>query len=195
MSRSALRRGLAVTVLSSSAVLGLLTATSTAHAADVRDRVFVSQSGGVKTVLVPDRSAAGAPVRQVTRIGAADASPAEQTWRQESARQGRGAFTLVHTPSATGARRLCLDVQGDSTQAGAPLVLRPCDGSDSQAWKFLTNSVFTQMENQDSKLKVELVGGRLVQADFPQRDDADFRQRTTAQFVSVAPKSFGVGGA
>jgi hypothetical protein len=196
MPRSALRRGLAGTVLSSSAVLGLLITASPAHA-DVRDRVFVSQSGGVKTVLTPDRSAAGASVRQVARTGVADASPVEQTWRSESARQGRGAFTLVHTPTAgaTGPGRLCLGVQGDSTAEGAPLVLAPCDGSDSQAWRFLGNAAFNNMENLGSRLKVELVGGRLVQAQFPDSTDPAARQRRTAQLVGVLPKTFGVGGA
>ena len=196
MSPSALRRGLLAAVLSGTAALGLLTTAATPAYADTRDRVFESQSGGIKTVLTPDRSAAGAPVRQVTRIGVADATPPDQTWRQERAQQGRGAFTLVHTPTAdaAGTRRLCLDVKGDSTEAGAPLVLRPCDGTPSQAWKLLSNDVFTFMENQDSKLKVELVKGRLVQADFPPPGAPDFNQRRTAQSVGVLPKTFGIGG-
>jgi hypothetical protein len=197
MSPSALRRGLLAALLSGSAALGLLTTAATPAYADTRDRVFLSQSGGIKTVLAPDRSAAGAPVRQVARIGVADATPPAQTWRSEQARQGGGAFTLVHTPTAdaAGTRRLCLDVKGDSTTAaGAPLVLRPCDGTPSQAWKSLTNDVFTFMENQDSKLKVELVNGRLVQADFPPRDAPDANQRRTAQSVGVLPKTFGIGG-
>ena len=74
-------------------------------------------------------------------------------------------------------------------------MLHPCDGTDSQAWRQLVAVAPSQLENQGSKLKMELVGGRLVQAQFPGRDDADRRQRTTAQSFFVSPKSFGVGGA
>jgi hypothetical protein len=51
------------------------------------------------------------------------------------------------------------------------------------------------MENLGSRLKVELVGGRLVQAQFPDSTDPAARQRRTAQLVGVLPKTFGVGGA
>jgi hypothetical protein len=74
-------------------------------------------------------------------------------------------------------------------------VLSPCDGSDSQAWRFLGNAAFNNMENLGSRLKVELVGGRLVQAQFPDSTDPAARQRRTAQLVGVLPKTFGVGGA
>lgn len=212
MSRYAVRRGLALAALSSSAVLGLLapavaqaspaTPSATPSAAqtpaagsDVRDRVLRSQPGGIATVITPDRSASGAPVRQVPRIGKAAATPIEQTWRTESSRAARGAVSLVHTPSLNTGRRLCLDVQGDSTAEGAPLVLRPCDGTDSQAWRQLTAVPPTKLENVGSALKMEIVGARVVQAQFPARDDADAQQRNTAQSFFISPKSFGVGGA
>jgi hypothetical protein len=74
-------------------------------------------------------------------------------------------------------------------------VLSPCDGSARQSWKPLSTAAFTQLQNKQSGLKAELVGGRLVQNEFPKRTDADFRERTKLQQFSIVPKTFGVGGA
>lgn len=118
MSRSTLRRSLATALLVMAASLALATPAS----ADVRDQVIRDQSNGFTNILVPDRAAPGSPIRSVPRIGKTTATPPSQLWRRESARNGRGTFNLVHVRSIDdGDRQLCLDVQGDSTQAGAAL--------------------------------------------------------------------------
>lgn len=162
---------------------------------DARDRVVRAFAGNL--VLEPERSASGAGIRAVARVGAADATPDRQVWRSERARQGRGAINLVHAPSVRGqgARPLCLDVDGDSRAAGARLVLRPCDGTESQAWRQLSTVPPSSFQNLESGLVMEVAGGRLIQAGFPARDDADRRARTNAQLFFNEPKSFGVGGA
>ncbi|MBC8093481.1 MAG: RICIN domain-containing protein [Pseudonocardia sp.] len=192
MSRSTLRRSPATALL----VMAASLAHATPASADVRDQVIRDQSNGFTNILVPDRAAPGSPIRSVPRIGKTTATPPSQLWRRESARNGRGTINLVHVPSIDdGDRQLCLDVQGDSTQAGAALVLRPCDGTDSQAWRNLSTSPFTQLENRGSRLKAELVGGRLVQNGFPNRNDADVRDRNRLQGFSIVPATFGIGGA
>jgi hypothetical protein len=201
MSRSTLRRTVITAVLVAAAGLGAEPATADPavpdQRRDVREQVIRDQSDGLTNIVVPDRAAPGARVRSVPRIGQADATPPEQTWLREIARNGRGTFNLVHTPSAgDGGRKLCLDVQGDSLEVGAPLVLRPCDGTDSQAWSVPAGfATFTQLINRDSGLNAELVGGRLVQAAFPERDDPDARERNRLQGFSIVPRTFGFGGA
>jgi hypothetical protein len=165
---------------------------ATSAFADVRDQVVRDQSNGFTNILVPDRSAPGSPIRSVPRIGQTDATPQSQVWQRQNT--GAGNFALVHAPSL-GSQPLCLDIQGDPATAGAALVLSPCDGSARQSWKPLSTAAFTQLQNKQSDLKAELVGGRLVQNEFPKRTDADFRERTKLQQFSIVPKTFGVGGA
>lgn len=161
---------------------------------DITDRVFVSFVG--RLVMEPDRSAPGAGIRAVPRVGVANATPDRQVWKSERARQGRGAINLVHAPSTRGEnpRPLCLDVDGDSRAVGARLVLRPCDGTESQAWRQLTAVPPSHFQNLESGLKMEVAGGRLVQAEFAPRDAADARARTNAQLFFLPPKTVGVGG-
>lgn len=193
MSTSPLRRRLAAAVLIAAANLGVMAAVATPALAQPSSDRVISVFGNNKLVLQPDRSAPGAAIRAVTRIGQAAATPDVQVWRQVPARQG--GFNLVHR-EGVGGRQLCIDVQGDSTQSGAALVLRPCDGTDSQAWRNLQGSqVFTQLVNKGSELEMEVVSGQVVQADFPNRNDADARVRNNNRLFSIPPKSFGIGGA
>jgi hypothetical protein len=169
MTTSLIRRVLGAALAGAAALTGLTGAATPAFAAEVPDtmvRVFADN-----TVLQPDQSASGAAIRAVARIGKADDTPDSQVWKRRPARQP-GFFTLVHAPSEKD-RPLCIDVEGDSTQAGAALVLRPCDGTESQAWRQLVSVPPSQLENKQSGLKMELVGGALVQNEFPGRDDAD----------------------
>lgn len=161
--------------------------------ADPSDRV-ITVAGQARLVLEPQSSTAGAAVNAVPRIGRANETPDKQVWKVKRARQG-GTVNLVHAPSEDAGRELCIDVLGDSLDVGANLVLRPCDGTDSQAWRQLSRATFNQFENQESKLKMEVTRGGLVQADFPARDDADRRVRTSNQQFNLGPKSFGIGGA
>jgi hypothetical protein len=191
MLSSTMRRRIAAATILLAAGLGGQAALATSAFADVRDQVVRDQSNAA-TILVPERSEPGSSIRSVPRIGQADATPPSQVWQRQST--GAGHFALVHAPSL-GSQPLCLDIQGDPATAGAALVLSPCDGSDRQSWKPLSNAIFTQLQNKQSGLKAELVGGRLVQNEFPKRGDADFRERTKLQQFSVVPKTFGVGGA
>jgi hypothetical protein len=192
MLSSTMRRRIAAATILLAAGLGGQAALATSAFADVRDQVVRDQSNGFTNILVPDRSAPGSPIRSVPRIGQTDATPQSQVWQRQST--GAGNFALVHAPSL-GSQPLCLDVQGDPATAGAALVLSPCDGSARQSWKPLSTAAFTQLQNKQSGLKAELVGGRLVQNEFPKRTDADFRERTKLQQFSIVPKTFGVGGA
>jgi hypothetical protein len=192
MLSSTMRRRIAAATILLAAGLGAQSVLAPVAFADVRDQVVRDQSNGFSNILVPDRSEAGSPIRSVPRTGQADATPQSQVWQRQNT--GAGNFALVHAPSL-GAQPLCVDIQGDPATAGAALVLSPCDGSDRQSWKPLSTSIFTQLQNKESGLKAELVGGRLVQNDFPKRGDADFRERTKLQQFSVVPKTFGVGGA
>jgi Ricin-type beta-trefoil lectin domain-like len=191
MTTSLIRRMLGAALVGAAALTGLTAAATPAFAADVNDRVV--RVSADNTVLQPDRSASGAAIRAVARIGKADDTPDSQVWKRLRARQP-GFFTLVHAPSED-SRPLCIDVEGDSTQAGAALVLRPCDGTDSQAWRQLVSVPPSHLENKQSGLKMEVVGGRLVQNDFPGSDDADRTQRNARQLLFIQPKTFGVGGA
>lgn len=193
MSTTWTQRLLGAVMIVAATLGGQLALVGPASAADVRDRVVRDQSNGFDNILVPDRSAAGAGVRSVPRVGQAGATPPEQTWRQLNQ---NGGFALAHVPSlGPGRQPLCLDSAGDPATVGARLVLAPCTGQDRQTWRQLSTAIFTQLENRQSKLKAELVGGRLVQNEFPRRGDVDFRERTRLQLFSVVPKEFGVGGA
>lgn len=196
MFRSTFRRTMATALLVTAASLGVQAAVAAPAFGAVGDQVIRDQSNGFANILVPDRSAPGSQIRSVPHIGGADDTPQSQVWQQPRARNGGGTFNLVHAPSiGGGGRQLCLDVQGDSTEPGAPLVLRACDGTDSQAWRVLSTATFTQLENRGSGLKAELAGGRLVQNNFPNRNDADVRERNRLQAFSIVPTSFGFGGA
>jgi len=144
-------------------------------------------------LLEPRASTAGAPLRFATRIGRANDTPDSQTWAQRRGRLG-GTFALVHTPSIAAAGvQLCADVEGDSREAGARLVLRPCDGTDSQLWRPLGGGSGPRfLQNVQSELNMERVPGGVVQNDFAPREEPE---RSNNQLFSVSPKSFGIGGA
>jgi hypothetical protein len=192
MLSSTMRRRIAAATILLAAGLGAQVVSATPAFAAGNDQVVRDQSNGFSNILVPDRSAPGSPIRSVPRIGQADATPQSQVWQRQNT--GAGNFALVHVPSL-GSQPLCVDIQGDPATAGAALVLSPCNGSDRQSWKQLSTAAFTQLQNKQSGLKAELVGGRLVQNEFPKRTDADFRERTKLQQFSIVPKTFGIGGA
>jgi hypothetical protein len=199
--RTRARRHLTVTLLGT-AVLASLASLATPAAAqpgqlrDTPDRIVRIDD----ELLEPLASTAGSPLRFAPRIGRANDTPDGQTWTQRPGRVG-GTFSLVHTPSVKGGGvQLCVDVDGDSREAGARLALRPCDGSDSQLWRLPTSVPPSALQNVQSGLNMERVSGGVVQNAFPRRDPSaprnqDDRARARNQLFFVSPKSFGVGGA
>ncbi|MDG6103057.1 RICIN domain-containing protein [Dactylosporangium aurantiacum] len=116
----------------------------------------------------------------------------------------KGATSYAFQPSLQpGSRPLCIDVTGDSQQAGAALELRPCDGTPSQAFVFLTNDVQTFVRNAGSGLQMTVeADGTVVQRGFfkrvPNETPEQSRERnrlTNTQLFRVGPREFGVGGA
>jgi hypothetical protein len=110
----------------------------------------------------------------------------------------------VHTPSVKGGGvQLCVDVEGDSRDAGARLVLRACDGTDSQLWRLPTTVPPSAVENVQSGLRMTRVDGGVVQDDVLLRDPKvpqneiprEVRECGRNQLFFISPKLFGVGGA
>jgi hypothetical protein len=166
-----------------------------------------------KNLVVPTGAANGAQIVSVPRIGQADATPDSQVWTFDHAKRFdangkvvRGALSFIFQPTFNkpGVRPLCIDVANDSTQVGAPFVLRPCDGTPSQTFVTLGDLQFPLLQNVLSGLKVEvLTNGNVTQQDFPPRPAANaspaerqaLRARSQAQTFLLSPKSFGIGGA
>jgi ricin-type beta-trefoil lectin protein len=196
--RAHARRRLTVTLLGTAVLASIagLATPAAAATAPAQPRPLPDSPNRVVRIddelLQPQGSTAGSPLRFATRIGQANDTPDNQTWTQRRGRLG-GTFRLVHTPSVQqGGVQLCVDVEGDSTEAGARLVLRPCDGTDSQLWRGLGSSRPQVLQNVESELNMERVRGGVVQNQFPPRED---RERARNQLIFVSPKSFGVGGA
>jgi hypothetical protein len=198
------RRLLTATLLGTAA-LSCLTGLATPAQAqpgqlrDVPDRVVRIEGD----LLEPRASAVGSPLRFAPRIGRANDTPDSQTWTERPGRR-RGAVALVHTPSiAGGGVQLCADVEGDSREAGARLVLRPCDGTDSQLWLRPTTVPPSAVVNVQSGLRMTRVNGAATQEDVVRRDPSvpqneiprEVRERGRNQLFFISPKSFGVGGA
>jgi hypothetical protein len=149
----------------------------------------------------------GAPGTRVTvapRVGKAQQTAEFQVWTQIN--NGKGTISLLFQPSANSGRPLCLDVAGDSRNDGAPLELRPCDGTPSQSWRLLgggTPPHFVQNVNSGLNMEAELRNNRVVQRGFVPRVPAGasieerqaLRERNSSQLFFLSPKSFGVGGA
>jgi hypothetical protein len=198
------RRLLTATLLGTAALSCLTGLATPAHAQpgqlrDVPDRVVRIESD----LLEPRASTVGSPLRFAPRIGRANDTPDSQTWTLRPGRRG-GTISLVHTPSVKGGGvQLCVDVEGDSREAGARLVLRPCDGTDSQLWRRPTTVPPSAVENVQSGLRMTRVDGEAVQEDVLLRDPEvpqneiprEVRERGRNQLFFISPKSFGVGGA
>jgi hypothetical protein len=187
---TALRRHLVTAALLGATVAGtVIGAAAPAHAAGPADQV-IGLSNDSK-VLVPDRIADGSRISHVERIGRGNDTPAEQTWQVKPAPRG-GGVNIVSEPSTRSGRPLCIDLPSDTTQAGVALVMRTCDGSASQTWRALgTQAAGNHMENQFSKLKMEISGGTVRQNEFPDRNAR--QQEKRLQLIDINPKSFGVG--
>jgi ribosomal protein S6E (S10) len=186
----AIRRHLVTAALLGATVVGAVIGTAApAHAAGPADRV-VGLSNESK-VLVPDRIADGSRINFVERIGRGNDTPAEQTWQVKPAPRG-GGVNIVSEPSTRSGRPVCIDLPSDTKQAGVALVLRTCDGSESQTWRALgTQAAGNHMENKFSKLKMEISGGTVRQNEFPDRNAP--QQEKRLQLIDINPKSFGVG--
>jgi ribosomal protein S6E (S10) len=186
----AIRRHIVTAALLGATIAGtVIGAAAPALAAGPADRV-VGLSNESK-VLVPDRIADGSRISFVERIGRGNDTPAEQTWQTKPAPRG-GGVNIVSEPSTRSGRPLCIDLPSDTRQAGVALVLRTCDGSASQTWRALgTQAAGNHMENQFSKLKMEISGGTVRQNEFPDRNAG--QQEKRLQLIDINPKSFGVG--
>ncbi|GAA3295279.1 RICIN domain-containing protein [Dactylosporangium vinaceum] len=137
----------------------------------VKDQII--QPAGAANVLQPDGDKAGAWIVQRPRIGQAGQAPDSQVWTKQFPRiEAATTVTSKVLPNAfafqpslrPGRRPLCLDVVGDSQQAGAALELRPCDGTPSQAFVLLTNAGPTMVQNVGSGLTLTVqADGTVVQ--------------------------------
>jgi hypothetical protein len=218
MRTNTIRRAGAVAGAAAATLLGLLTiAAGTASAAPgdvppLKDRVV--RSFATNNLLVPQNGNVNAPILDTPRIGKANATPESQTWievtpsraeRNALTKQGftfGSAVALQFQPSANN-RPLCIDVQNDSLNPGAALVLRPCDGTPTQLWERLGNNATEVLRNVRTRLNIEVQNGRAVQQPFvgriPSGISVQERQallaRNNAQLFFLSPKSFGVGGA
>lgn len=157
-----------------------------------------------KNVMQPDQAKAGASVRFVPRVGQGNDTPESQLWAQTAG--PNPGINLVFQPTLNSGLQLCLDVEADSKVEGAPLVLRPCDGTLSQTWQSVGGPTPAFYRNQHSGFYMEVEpanGGRVVQRAFvprvpssatPQERQAA-KARTDNQLFFLSPKSFGIGGA
>jgi len=218
MRTNTIRRVTATAGAAIAALLGLLTiASGTAFAAPgdarlLKDRVV--RSFATNNLLVPQNGNVNAPILDTPRIGKANATPESQTWievtpgkaeRDALAKQGftfGSAVALRFQPSADN-RPLCIDVQNDSLNPGAALVLRPCDGTPTQLWERLGANANPFLRNVRTRLNIEVQNGRAVQQPFVGRipsgislqERQALQQRNNSQQFFLSPKSFGVGGA
>ena len=171
----------------------------------------VIEPSGTANVLQPNGTKAGARIVSRPRIGKARQTPDSQVWTKlfpkvidGKGKVVRGATSYAFQPSLQpGSRPLCIDVVGDSQQAGAALELRACDGTPSQAFVFLTNDVQTFVRNAGSGLQmtVEADGTVTQRGAFkrvPNESAEQTRERNrlvTTQLFRVGPREIGVGGA
>jgi hypothetical protein len=214
MRTNTLRR--AVTIIGGAAfATGLLAGLNAAPAAaeDVLPPVKsqVIEPFGTANVLQPNGANAGARIVSKPRIGKAGQTPDSQVWTKlfpkvidGNGKVVRGATAYAFQPSLQpGSRPLCIDVVGDSQQAGAALELRPCDGTPSQAFIFLNNAIPTFVQNVGSGLQMTVeANGTVVQRGFfkrvPNETPEQSRERsrlTNTQLFRVGPRELGVGGA
>ncbi|GAA3198514.1 RICIN domain-containing protein [Dactylosporangium siamense] len=184
-----------------------------AAAEDVRPPVKsqVIEPAGTANVLVPNGANAGARIVSKPRIGKAAQTPDSQVWTKlfpkvidANGKVVRNTTSYAFQPSLQpGSRPLCIDVVGDSQQAGAALELRPCDGTPSQAFVFLTNDAQTFVQNAGSGLQMTVeANGTVVQRGFFKRVPNESREQTrernrltNTQLFRVGPREVGVGGA
>ncbi|MEV0568545.1 RICIN domain-containing protein [Dactylosporangium sp. NPDC050588] len=209
-------RGFAV-VAGAALATGLLSGLAgTANAApgDVppaKDRVIQPQ--GTKNLLVPTGANAGARIVAKPRIGQAQDTPESQVWTFDNSKKfdqngkpisGGVSFVFQPTFGKPGVRALCIDVVGDSKQAGAAFELRPCDGTPSQVFVRVGDVQVPFVQNVLSGLNMEVqANGAVVQQPFVGRVPANatpaerqaLQARNNAQHFLLSPKAFGVGGA
>ncbi|MET7422037.1 RICIN domain-containing protein [Dactylosporangium sp. NPDC005555] len=101
---------------------------------------------------------------------------ANQKWTMDQvANLGGGRLAFTYTSSSGG----CLDVNADSLQSGAALVVKPCDGTLSQRWirDFSVNATFLKLENRNSGLIATADGGSSGTRVTQRADVGGFNQR------------------
>lgn len=168
----------------------------------LKDRV-VRPFNNAKNLLVPDGANNNARIRSKPRTGQANETPESQVWTEVTPAGGQ--VVLVFQPTTNGGRQLCMDVEGDSKNAGAAVILRPCDGTPSQTWKRIGGGGGPEfLQNLNSGLNMEvLANGQVAQQPFVGRVPANaslaerqaLQARNNAQQFFLNPKAFGVGGA
>ncbi|MFI5916870.1 RICIN domain-containing protein [Dactylosporangium sp. NPDC051541] len=167
----------------------------------VKDQI-IQPTGGVN-VLQPDGNKAGARIVLRPRIGQAGQTPESQVWTKQFPRiDAATTVTSKVLPNAfayqpslrPGSRPLCLDVVGDSQQAGAALELRPCDGTPSQAFVLLSNAGPTLVQNVGSGLALTVrADGTVVQRGFFKRAETDGGGEPQPQTKVTATQLFRFG--
>ncbi|MFI6132660.1 RICIN domain-containing protein [Micromonospora sp. NPDC051141] len=207
-----------VTVLGATAVAGGVLSgfagSASAAAGDIpptRDRVI--QPVKTDNLLAPTSGRSGARVVSQPRIGKAQDTPESQVWANDNSRKFdqngnviRGAVSFIFQPTLgkAGVRPLCMDIAGDSAQAGASVELRLCDGTPSQVFVFVGDLQFPVVQNVRSGLNLEVQpNGTVVQQGFVGRipvgvsaeERARLQARNNAQIFAPRPKALGIGGA
>ncbi|SBT38809.1 RICIN domain-containing protein [Micromonospora auratinigra] len=135
------------------------------------------------TLLEPVAARIGATLRFVPpqgRSGRVLTSKATQQWNVPQVKVDgvfvRDTFNLINRVESDG-RRLCLDVEGDSKQAGARLVLRPCDGTSSQMWTRPGSPIgAVLLVNRWSGLVMNKAGDRVTQQQIIRAESSEERR-------------------
>jgi hypothetical protein len=177
-----------------------------------KDRVIRPQFASGE-LLVPTSGSPGARIVTRPRIGKAQNTPESQVWTFDNSKKFddngkviRGARSYIFQPTfdKPGVRPLCVDVVGNSTEAGAGLELRPCDGTPSQVFRQVGDVQAPFLQNVLSGLNLERqADGTVVQQPFVPRpapnaslaERTALRERGGAQIWQPDPKTFGFGGA
>jgi hypothetical protein len=164
----------------------------------VKDQII--QPIGAANVLQPDGNKAGARIVLRPRVGQAGQTPDSQVWTKQFPRIEAATSKVLPNAFAfqpslrPGSRPLCLDVVGDSQQAGAALELRPCDGTPSQAFVLLSNAGPTLVQNVGSGLALTVqVDGSVVQRGFFKRAETESGGEPRPQTKVTATQLFRFG--
>ncbi|SBT38793.1 RICIN domain-containing protein [Micromonospora auratinigra] len=204
---------LGTTVVAGGVLSGFAAAASAAPGDPPPSRDRVIQPFRTADLLVPTSGRSGARVVSQPRIGKAQDTPESQVWAFDNSRKFdqngaviRGGVSFIFQPTLgrSGVRPLCMDVAGDSAQAGASVELRLCDGTPSQVFTFVGDLQVPNVQNVRSGLNLEVQpDGTVVQRGFVGRapagasaqERAKLQARRDAQTFLPRPKSLGVGGA
>jgi hypothetical protein len=145
---SRIGRAATAAALASASILGALTLAATPASASTLYYEWESEKSQFNYVMTARGTTEGSAVGVDL-----DTNSNLALWKATNFGGGYYSYTLKATE--TFVDPLCLDVQGDSKSESAPIVLRPCDSSQSQQWLEMGGSFPTnRLQNKWSNMYI-----------------------------------------